>query len=135
MYKICDCHLELIKPYSWGKYGPGYIAATVNGKQVAMHRFIMGSPAGKEVDHINGDKTDNRCSNLRVCSRAQNQANAVKKFGNYKGVGFYKKQWRARLMIDYQEVHIGLFDEEGEAAAAYDSVALQIFGNFARTNY
>jgi hypothetical protein len=38
-------------------------------------------------------------------------------------------------MIDYQEVHIGLFDEEGEAAAAYDSVALQIFGNFARTNY
>jgi hypothetical protein len=136
-YKICKCHYDSVNEHQWGPNARGYVAATINGKQVTMHRYVMGNGNGLDIDHINGNKLDNRCSNLRFCTRSQNLANSTKKSGNYKGVGYFKnlKKWRARITIDYKEVHIGLFNNEGEAAAAYDSVAQQLFGEYARTNF
>jgi HNH endonuclease len=106
-----------------------YPVRTERGKpgNVYMHREIMGlTPGdGKEVDHINRDKLDNRRENLRVVSRAQNvdncgskheRVNPAEKVSAFRGVSWHaqKGKWRSR----YKGRSLGLFDDELEAAAA-----------------
>ncbi len=78
-----------IKRASMGNYA--MCRAIVNGKRstIYMHRFIVGAEADQIVDHINGDKLDNRRCNLRVCSiqeNNQNRASSKKGSSPYKGV-------------------------------------------------
>ena len=52
-----------------------------------LHRIVVGNiPSGLEVDHINGNKLDNRIENLRICSRIQNSRNTSNRKGKFKGV-------------------------------------------------
>jgi hypothetical protein len=67
--------VEKIKGYKWSVMNTGYIAAYRGGKAILLHRFITDCPKGKEVDHINHDRTDNRKINLRICTRRQNCLN------------------------------------------------------------
>jgi len=113
-----------------------------NGKKIiiGMHRIIMNEPNGLCIDHINGDALDNRKSNLRICSHAENIRNGKKGkncSSSYKGVGWFKlrKKWRARIMIDYKDKHLGLFSNEIDAAKAYDEAARELHGEFARLNF
>lgn len=112
-------------------------------KKTYMHQCVMGEPpAGKEIDHINGNGLDNRKENLRFCSRRQNLQAARKSKKNassrYKGVIWEKgaKKWRARISrLDGTLKHLGYFDSELDAARAYDKAALEMFGNFATPNF
>lgn len=64
-----------LSKHRWHLHSQGYASTNINGRLVLMHRLIMGTPRGMDTDHINGDKLDNRRTNLRVCTHAQNQLN------------------------------------------------------------
>jgi hypothetical protein len=111
-----------------------------DGRIALMHREIMGAPEGVPCDHKDHNGLDNRKSNLRLCTSAQNQYNKRPKKGcasRYKGVVWRKdeKKWRARISFKGKRIHLGDFDNQIEAAIAYDRKAEQIFGEFAYLNF
>ena len=78
-----------------------------------------------QVDHINGDRLDNRIENLRIVNNQQNQFNrkSVDKSSSvYKGVSWSKSlnKWAAGYTLNKKKYHIGYFNNEVEAAKAYD---------------
>ena len=93
-----------------------------------------------EIDHINGDKCDNRITNLREAIHAENMKNValrVTSASNYIGVSWMKTKgkWRARVKEGGKEKHLGLFDCKIEAAKARDRAAIEFYGPFARLNF
>jgi len=102
-----------------------------------LHRFVMNPPEGMQVDHINGNGLDNRKSNLRVCTNAQNNANHAKRRGSAlekRGVFRVGKKFRAVIAPNGVSKHIGYFHTEEEAAIAYDNAAKEAYGEFAYQN-
>jgi hypothetical protein len=107
---------------------------------VRMHREILQAPKGFEVDHINGNKFDNRRCNLRLATHNQNQQNCVAYKNNtsgFKGVTWNKRdqKWCAQIRINSKRKHIGYFDDPIEAAKAYDKAAKELHDKFAQTNF
>lgn len=128
---------ELIKIMKWG-HGCGYICGSMTGRPL-LHRFIMKPSRAQLVDHINFDRMDNRRSNLRVCSRSQNNMNRRKTSGtsSFKGVYWYKDRlcWKAEISLNGLNRCLGYFDSEVDAAVAYDEAASVMFGEFALLNF
>jgi len=118
-----------------------------NGKLEFLHRIILARilerelRSGEYVDHINGDKTDNRRENLRLATYAQNNANVGKRKGTYsseyKGVCWNKrdKKWMAYIYVNYKRIHLGYFPDEMDAASAYDEAAMKYFEEFSKLNF
>ncbi|NQT02028.1 MAG: HNH endonuclease [Planctomycetes bacterium] len=109
-------------------------------KKIAMHHEIMNAPKGMVVDHIDGNGLNNRKSNLRICTQAQNNQNKRPKrncSSKYKGVSFHKfsKKWEVQIACNKKREHVGRFDDEIEAALAYDRKAGELFGEFAYLNF
>lgn len=104
-----------------------------------LHRDIMGNPEGMVVDHINGDKLDNRKCNLRICTVRENVINSGSKGGasQYKGVSWDKdrQKWLAQIKNHRESIFIGRFDLEEEAARAYDEKAKELHREFAWLNF
>jgi len=105
-----------------------------------MHRFILNAPRHKLVDHIDGNGLNNRKANLRLCNHSQNAWNRRPNSGchsKYKGVYWNKdkKKWHATISKSYKRIHLGYFDNEIEAARAYDKKAKEFFGEFAYLNF
>lgn len=129
--------LEKLSKYSWYKHSEGYAVTNINKKYTLMHRFLLNAKRNEVVDHINGNKLDNRKSNLRLASPAQNMMNSRGR-NKFKGVSKTQSKtspWRATIKINQKSIHIGAFKTELEAAYAYDSKAREIFGQFAKTNF
>ena len=109
-------------------------------KILRMHRLIMGLDFGdkRQSDHINGNGLDNRRSNLRICTNQQNQFNQEPRIGSskYKGVHWHKRdnKWQAQIRIDSNPKHLGLYDNEEDAALAYNLAAQEHYGEYARIN-
>ena len=97
----------------------GYVVVIVNGKITPAHRIIWelhngGIPDGKEIDHINGDKSDNRIGNLRVVTRSENLLNrklARDNTSGFIGVSFDKirNKWQAKVQFDGKLIFFGRF--------------------------
>lgn len=109
--------------------------------KVLMHRYIMDAQKGQQIDHINGDKLDNRKENLRVANASTNKANCGLRKSNtsgYKGVskatGKRNKQWTAEIKVNYKRKNLGYFYTPEEAAEAYNKAAIEAFGEFAKLN-
>ncbi len=129
--------------YSWHVGKGGYAARTQSsgGKVLhfIMHREIMGlyaEQSSMQVDHINGDRLDNRRSNLRVCMGVENMWNRSKQANNssgFKGVHWSKRQkkWRASIRAHGKFKGLGFFEDPKDAHAAYCTAAKQLHGDFA----
>lgn len=114
-------------------YVPKYKYTTIS-----MHRQILNAPKGAEVDHINGNKLDNRRSNLRICTHSENQRNKIKRkdsLSKYKGVTFIPKRdkWQATIYAG-RHIWLGYYNTEKEAAKVHDQAAVKYHKNFAKIN-
>jgi len=118
-----------------------YAQRNENGKSVRMHRQIMNPPAGFFVDHENHNGLDNRKANLQIVTPAENTYNKRKEKGSvssrYKGVSFRKSRnkWTAYISYRGRRINLGCFDDEIDAAKAYDEAAKELFGKFAFLNF
>lgn len=122
----------------------GYAIRTIwlAGKSyhIPMHREINKTPPAKHTDHVDGDSLDNRESNLRDCSIAENARNSkmnIKNTSGYRGVVFRKARgtWIAMIKINGKYKRGGSFKDKISAARAYDALAKKYFGEFARLNF
>lgn len=121
----------------------GYLGISALGFKYLVHRlvwfYVKGVWPNDRIDHINGDRTDNRIENLREASAAQNSRNARLRSDNtsgYKGVSFDKtrKKWVARIIVNYRQNVLGYFDSMEDAIAAYGRASTEHHGDFARLN-
>ena len=108
-------------------------------KSELMHRIIMGLPTELMVDHINGNKLDNRRCNLRLCNESQNGANRRKSIvhnNDYLGVTYHKRDNRYQTQVRHKgkRYYCGYFKTAEEAALAYNKKASELHGEFARLN-
>lgn len=136
---------EYLNKFKW-HFDGRYAARTKWNKElkkdvkVYMHKEIFKVEKGEYVDHINGDKLDNRLSNLRKVTNQQNAMNmstrSTKKHSKYKGVSFDKSRnkWNAYCVKDKKMYNVGRFTDEKEAAKAYNTKALELHGEYARLN-
>jgi hypothetical protein len=134
---IDDEDYESVSFFNWSFSG-GYAFNVMTG--IHLHSFLMNPPPGLHVDHINGDRLDNRRENLRIATTAQNQMNKRSDSNNlsgYKGVQFDKgciKPWAARIQVDGSYLRLGNFYTKEEAALTYNEAAIKHYGPWARLN-
>jgi hypothetical protein len=138
---VDDADFEWLNKYKWRLSNAGYADRNtfISGQaSISMHRQILGLEYGdgKECDHINGDRLDNRRENLRIVTRQQNSWNRIKSVGctsQYKGVHWSarNKKWKSAI----RRKHLGTFTDEADAARAYDAAARELFGEFAHLNF
>jgi hypothetical protein len=143
---VDDADWPLLAMYDWRLDKDGYSRRQVRGVGVEyMHRRITDAQKGEMVDHINGERLDNRRCNLRLCSPQQNPMNRGKSpdrwASPYRGVhraASWKDgslRWQAQLQISGKRIHIGIYATDKEAAKAYDEFARRAYGEFARLNF
>jgi hypothetical protein len=132
---VDEADYELLVKYPWHAQMTGYAACSSLGQ--SMHRFLLQPPRDMQIDHINGNKLDNRRENLRVVTHAQNQMNRPARANSYKGVKRSEngRRWVVGVMSDYKAFHVGTFDTQEEAAWMYDQWALTLHDEFAATNF
>ncbi|WP_313349378.1 HNH endonuclease [Paracoccus sp. (in: a-proteobacteria)] len=116
------------KPALYGvDSGHGYRKGSIVGSNVYAHRAIWAMQTGtwpsEDIDHINGDRSDNRWVNLRSVSRRVNAKNARRRSTNTSGMMGVEQygahgRWRARIMVDGRTHHIGCFDSYEAACSA-----------------
>lgn len=131
-----------VRDIAWTLDLRGYVVGRPPGfkNSTTLHRWLMFDGAkGKEVvDHIDGNRLNNRQCNLRACTAAENAKNtrlARNNTSGAKGVSLdVNGKWRARIWKDRKEIRIGTFDTIEEARAAYDKAAAELHGEFASPN-
>jgi hypothetical protein len=123
----------------------GYLRLSFLAQGFMAHRiawfFVHGRFPAHDIDHINGNPSDNRIANLREATRGQNLHNSKldkKNTTGFKGVRRHYavpgKPYFASINVNRKQVFLGLFSTKEAAAAAYDVAAVQHLGEFARTN-
>lgn len=109
-------------------------------RNISMHRTILGVTNPKElVDHIDGNGLNNQRSNLRKCNFYQNSANRKRHNGSssqYKGVTWnrFKNRWMASIASNHKQKFLGYYNDEINAAVAYNEAAMKLHGDFAKLN-
>lgn len=119
-----------------------YRQIMISCKRYPAHRLaflFMTGEIPEEVDHINGERADNRWINLRACIHRQNCGNQKQRKDNtsgFKGVHLYRpsNKWLASIGHKGKRIHLGLFVTAEAAAEAYNKAALKYFGEFALLN-
>lgn len=124
---VDDADYQDVMQWLWKVHANGYVYRHAAGEgSIAIHRHLMGLTIGdlRDVDHENGDPLDNRRTNLRVCTRAQNgqNRNGGRRGGSskYRGVSFCKQtgRWAAHARVNYKQHFLGRYDTEKQAAKA-----------------
>lgn len=115
----------------------GYRTLHVGGRLHMEHRlahlYMTGEWPPHEIDHINGNRADNRWCNLRQATRSQNCMNMGG--GPSKGVSFYPRygKWVARIKRDGRRHFLGYFNTETEARDAYSNASALLHGEFGKS--
>lgn len=118
-----------------------YSNIQIDGKKYLTHRlawfYVYGKFPDGELDHINGNKQDNRIINIREATRSQNMANTRTRkdsFSGIKGVRALGNRWIANIFINRKPKYLGAFDTKEEAAKAFQEYANKVYGEFAVNN-
>lgn len=110
-----------------GKDRDGYVKIRLDDKGRSAHRLAWllcrGLPVPDIMDHINGDKADNRIENLRAVTNAENMQSKfrpqVSSKLRYRGVDLHKGRFRAQIRVGKDKRHLGYFDSPENAHLAY----------------
>lgn len=133
-YTKVDPEYMYLNAFKWYRDYYGYAVANPHKEiNLRMHRLIIKADDNIEVDHINRDKLDNRVSNLRLCTRAENNQNRGKFSNNKSGLkGAYPKRGKYQSTIRYngKTIYLGTFKTAIEAHKAYIAKAKQLHGKF-----
>ncbi len=148
---VDDADYERLARYRWHLSEKGYAyrftttAENLPTSTLRMHREILDTPSGVEVDHVNGSILDNRRVNLREATGANNRRNSKKYAGRggerttsiYKGVSFCREtgRWRVQINVDGRRRFSARYDTEEEAARGYDAAARRLHGEYASLNF
>jgi hypothetical protein len=120
----------------------GYLRFHHRGQMFMGHRVIWflhyGEWPSQEIDHIDGDSTNNRIENLRLSDRTQNMCNRgaykCNKTG-LKGVRPEGRKYSANISYKKKSYWLGMHETPEEAAKAYDRKAIELHGQYAKTNF
>ena len=145
---VDNCDYQTVAPFKWcahNKRRKTFYAVGTESigdgtfRTIKMHRVILGvTDPAVWVDHIDGNGLNNCRSNLRICTRGQNQRNRPANRNNksgYKGVFACKRsgRWIAKIMCDRKAIHIGRFDTPEDAHAAYVQAAQSLHKEFSKS--
>ncbi len=126
-YAIVDaCDYGRFRHLRWYRSGRGYAVRHNHGdgpRNIFLHREILKAPPGRQVDHINGVRLDDRRTNLRLATNAENAQNRTlspKNSSGYRGVSWCRgrRKWEAYVRIDGKQRHLGYYGTAEEAAQA-----------------
>ena len=119
----------------------GYIEIRYNHITYRAHRIAWYLHTGEDphpltIDHINGDRSDNKMCNLRLATQGQNSKNQRKRKhtkSQYKGAHWREKsgKWQSQIRVDGKSIHLGYFCDDYEAHLAYCAAAARLHGEFA----
>jgi predicted GIY-YIG superfamily endonuclease len=124
--------IDLVSKPSWFFNSNGYAVAKINGKMVSMHRWLLGlTNCSQLCDHLNGNKLDNRKSNLKVCTQAENLRNIAKcnSISGYRGLRYTPKQakhWNLYLKIGNKDLSLGLYANTAIPSLLFDCIQVWI---------
>jgi len=133
IWKKKICRNTIIGKVAGRTYDIGYKSIGLYGKEYMSHRLVFMFHHGyfpKEVDHIDGNKSNNRIENLRPATHSENLKNQKIRTNNvsgHKNVGWAKREqkWRVRLTVNFKDKHIGYFsDRELADLVAIEAVDL-----------
>jgi hypothetical protein len=136
---------RILKP---GAGGGGYLFVRLSKNGIVqnhrIHKLVarewVPNPGQKRcVDHIDGSRTNNNWENLRFATSSENGMNAKHRTDGssvYKGVNYQTqaKKWKAQIGFNRQRIYLGIFPSEREAAEAYNTAAIERYGEYAKLN-
>ena len=132
-------HVTLGMKAGHQKVDDGYIRISIDKKKYYAHRLVYMFHFGnypKTLDHVDGNRTNNRIHNLRPASNSNNGANrrlGINSKTGFKGVHKIKEErFRAYITINKKRKHLGYFKTVIDAHQAYQIAAKEVFGEFAR---
>ena len=124
--------------------GEGYRCGAIMGESLKAHWVVWalhyGAWCPKQIDHIDGDKSNNAIGNLRMASHSENQRNKGKNKNNssgFKGVSWRedRQKWYASIGVDGKQKNLGYFDNKEDAAIARDVASKKYHGDFSVMNF
>lgn len=134
-----------IKPYYWRVGSNKYVSMVIYDRntkkctQYLLHRFLMNPTSEEEVDHINHNTLDNRKSNLRIVTTAQNQMNSVVSDRNRSGVKGVnwdnnEQRWRVRISVSGKRLSLGSYKNFDDAVQCRKSAEAFYYGEYKYVN-
>lgn len=140
-WRVTLCNRAVAGSVARTKNDSGYFLVRVKGRAYRQHRvawlIMTGSWPADEIDHVNGDRSDNRWCNLRPATRVQNAQNTARPknaTNDRRGVIWHKRaqKWVAQISVDGVTRYIGSYADQNEASRAYENAAKHLRQDFAR---